>query len=181
MKGSLALFRLYAQSWNCHLWVMEEYGAVESWVVMLETEDGRRLALCDVKTQELNYVRLDNRYAGEITFADSLVSPLRGRSAYWAVKGRAEKARSINNDKNKLGSDIRSPFHAEVYEQVKDIKNEFDNGTELVDRDGLGFTLLNFNHLAHSQNISDELFIFASQAEQVFYVQDAVEEDCVSG
>ncbi|KAK3009090.1 hypothetical protein RJ639_015065, partial [Escallonia herrerae] len=48
-----------------------------------------------------------------------------------------------------------------------------DNGIGLVDRDGLGFTLVNFNHLAHSQNISDEPYIFASQAEQVFYVQDA--------
>ncbi|KAK3038289.1 hypothetical protein RJ639_029877 [Escallonia herrerae] len=109
---------------------------------------------------------------------------------------------------------------AEVYEQVKDIKNEFgkgkaqensyasardmnpiagdvnyygvltdiivlhyskkyrfvlfkcdwvDNGTGLVDRDGLSFTLVNFNHLAHSHSISDEQFIFASQAEQYFF------------
>ncbi|KAK3031225.1 hypothetical protein RJ639_036880 [Escallonia herrerae] len=87
MKGSLALFRWYAQSRNCQVWVMEEYGAAESWcklftivvkdrifqpicftkdgeVVIQETEDGRRLALCDVKSQELNSVRLDNRYAG---------------------------------------------------------------------------------------------------------------------
>ncbi|KAK3013652.1 hypothetical protein RJ639_009519 [Escallonia herrerae] len=46
------------------------------------------------------------------------------------------------------------------------------NGIGLVDRDGLGFTLINFNHLAHSQNISDEPYIFASQAEQVFFVQE---------
>ncbi|KAK3015473.1 hypothetical protein RJ639_005778 [Escallonia herrerae] len=42
-----------------------------------------------------------------------------------------------------------------------------DNGIGLVDRDGLGFTLINFNHLAHSQNISDEPYIFASQAEHL--------------
>ncbi|KAK3021521.1 hypothetical protein RJ639_046977 [Escallonia herrerae] len=33
-----------------------------------------------------------------------------------------------------------------------------DNGTGLVDRDGLGFMLVNFNHLAHSHSISDEPF-----------------------
>ncbi|XP_028058422.1 uncharacterized protein LOC114262264 [Camellia sinensis] len=45
-------------------------------------------------------------------------------------------------------------------------------------QDGFGFTLVNFNHLLYTkkQN-SDEPFILASQAQQVFYVNDPVEAD----
>ncbi|XP_028058423.1 uncharacterized protein LOC114262265 [Camellia sinensis] len=45
-------------------------------------------------------------------------------------------------------------------------------------QDGFGFTLVNFNHLLYTkkQN-SDEPVILASQAQQVFYVNDPVEAD----
>ncbi|XP_028074364.1 uncharacterized protein LOC114276753 [Camellia sinensis] len=45
-------------------------------------------------------------------------------------------------------------------------------------QDGFGFTLVNFNHLLYTkkQN-SDEPFILASQAQQVFYVNDPIEAD----
>ncbi|KAL7183605.1 hypothetical protein ACSBR2_025906 [Camellia fascicularis] len=42
--------------------------------------------------------------------------------------------------------------------------------------DGFGFTIVNFNHLLYTkkQN-SDKPFILASQAQQVFYVNDLLE------
>ena len=41
--------------------------------------------------------------------------------------------------------------------------------------DGLKFTLVNFNHLLYRDNrVIDEPFIFASQAEQVWYASDAL-------
>lgn len=44
--------------------------------------------------------------------------------------------------------------------------------------DEFKFTLVNFKHLLYKQNrASDEPFILASQAEQVWYVQDPLEED----
>lgn len=44
-------------------------------------------------------------------------------------------------------------------------------------KDDYGFTLVNFNRLLSTgQNMSDEPFIFASQAEQVFYVEDPVDK-----
>ncbi|XP_058093353.1 uncharacterized protein LOC131239591 [Magnolia sinica] len=47
-----------------------------------------------------------------------------------------------------------------------------------VKKDGLGFTLVNLKRLCHTgQHLSDEPFVFASQAEQVFYVQDLIEKD----
>nr|CAD1822691.1 unnamed protein product [Ananas comosus var. bracteatus] len=40
-------------------------------------------------------------------------------------------------------------------------------------RDEYGFTLINFSHLIHTgEKLEDEPFIFATQAEQVFYVED---------
>ena len=53
-----------------------------------------------------------------------------------------------------------------------------DNTRGLIERDDFGFTLINFKRLLYSrQEITDEPFILASQAKQVFYVQDPVEED----
>lgn len=53
-----------------------------------------------------------------------------------------------------------------------------DNKRGLIERDAYGFTLVNFKHLLYTrQQLSDEPFILATQAQQVFYVQDAVDKD----
>ena len=45
-------------------------------------------------------------------------------------------------------------------------------------QDEFKFTLVNFNHLLYRENRAvDEPFILASQAEQVWYVQDPLEPD----
>jgi Domain of unknown function (DUF4216) len=42
-----------------------------------------------------------------------------------------------------------------------------------IKKDEYGFTLVNFSHLVHTgEKLEHEPFIFASQAEQVFYVKD---------
>lgn len=47
-----------------------------------------------------------------------------------------------------------------------------------VKRDDYGFTLVNFNRLLFKgHQLSDEPFILASQAKQVFYVHDPIEKD----
>lgn len=44
--------------------------------------------------------------------------------------------------------------------------------------DEFGFTLVNFNRLLYRHNrTTDEPFILATQAQQVWYVQDSVEPD----
>lgn len=44
-----------------------------------------------------------------------------------------------------------------------------------IKKDDYGFTLVNFSHLIHTgEKLEHEPFIFASQAEQVFYVRDQV-------
>ncbi|XP_015162546.1 uncharacterized protein [Solanum tuberosum] len=48
----------------------------------------------------------------------------------------------------------------------------------LIEKDDYGFTLVNFNHLLYTRHqLSDELFIFASQAQQVFYVDHPMEKE----
>lgn len=45
-------------------------------------------------------------------------------------------------------------------------------------KDVYGFTLVNFNHLLYTDNrLANEPFIFASQAEQIWYAPDPVETD----
>ena len=47
-----------------------------------------------------------------------------------------------------------------------------------IKKDAFGFTLVNFSQLIHKgNNIRDEPFIFASQAKQVFYIQDPLNEN----
>lgn len=47
-----------------------------------------------------------------------------------------------------------------------------------IKQDEFGFTLVNFKRLTNTgKNFSDEPFVLASQAEQVFYVQDPIEKD----
>ena len=53
-----------------------------------------------------------------------------------------------------------------------------DNNNGLIAEDEFGFTLVNFKHLLYkTEHASNEPFILASQAQQVFYVQDPAEED----
>ena len=53
-----------------------------------------------------------------------------------------------------------------------------DNNSGLIAQDEFGFTLVNFKHLLYkNEHASNEPFILASQAQQIFYVQDPVEED----
>ena len=53
-----------------------------------------------------------------------------------------------------------------------------DNRRGLVEKDNFDFTLVNFNHLLYRGNeVSDEPFILATQAQQVFYVKDPVDEN----
>ncbi|CAL5376862.1 unnamed protein product [Camellia sinensis] len=55
--------------------------------------------------------------------------------------------------------------------------NWIDNNKGLK-QDDFGFTLVNFNHLLYAKKQdSDEPFILASQAQQVFYVNDSIDED----
>lgn len=52
-----------------------------------------------------------------------------------------------------------------------------DNNRGLVPKDEFGFTLVNFERLLYtSEHASNEPFILASQAQQVFYVQDPTKE-----
>ena len=53
-----------------------------------------------------------------------------------------------------------------------------DNNNGLITDDEFDFTLVNFKHLLYkTEHASNEPFILASQAQQVFYVQDPIEED----
>ena len=55
--------------------------------------------------------------------------------------------------------------------------NWIDNNMRMK-QDELKFTLVNFKYLLYKENrVVDEPFIIASQAEQVWYVQDPVEPD----
>ena len=50
-----------------------------------------------------------------------------------------------------------------------------DTARGTVKKDDFGFTLVNFKHLLYARNQpSDEPFILASQAQQVFYVADPI-------
>lgn len=45
-------------------------------------------------------------------------------------------------------------------------------------KDKLGFTMVNFSHLIHTgDRLGDEPYVFASQADQVIYVQDRTHSD----
>ena len=53
-----------------------------------------------------------------------------------------------------------------------------DNSRGLIEQDDFGFTLVNFNHLLYPRHQkTDEPFILASQAKQVFFVQDLLDKD----
>ncbi|WMV49962.1 hypothetical protein MTR67_043347, partial [Solanum verrucosum] len=53
-----------------------------------------------------------------------------------------------------------------------------NNNNGHIEKDDYGFTLVNFNHLLYTRHqLSDEPFIFASQAQQVFYVDHPMEKE----
>ncbi|KAH0669606.1 hypothetical protein KY285_023769 [Solanum tuberosum] len=53
-----------------------------------------------------------------------------------------------------------------------------NNNKGLIEKDDYGFTLVNFNHLLYTRHqLSDEPFIFASQSQQVFYVDHPMEKE----
>ncbi|XP_058182880.1 uncharacterized protein LOC131300883 [Rhododendron vialii] len=55
--------------------------------------------------------------------------------------------------------------------------NWIDNNKGLK-HDDFGFTLVNFKHLLYTKNQEqDEPFVLASQAQQIFYIQDLVDDD----
>ena len=97
-----------------------------------------------------------------------------------------QKSYASRKDSNPLSGDVT------FYGQLTDIiEIQYFNGQKFVlfkcnwieNRlgkrvDEFNFTLVNFNHLLYKDNrSSDEPFIFASEAEQVWYVQDPLEPD----
>jgi Domain of unknown function (DUF4216) len=46
-----------------------------------------------------------------------------------------------------------------------------------IQKDKFGITLVNFNHLLSGNKICDEPFILATQATQVYYVEDPIDKD----
>ncbi|XP_042486512.1 uncharacterized protein LOC122066739 [Macadamia integrifolia] len=72
-------------------------------------------------------------------------------------------------------------FHTKARESNRKTQNsgcDWANSEKRLMKDEHGFTLVNFNHLMDTgQNELDDPFIFASQAEQVFYVPDPLKPD----
>ena len=93
---------------------------------------------------------------------------------------------AIRRDKNPRTRDVT--YYGELIDIIEirytnDMKfvmfkcNWIDNNVGMK-RDEFKFTLVNFNHLLYKENrITDEPFIMASQAEQVWYVQDPLALD----
>ncbi|CAL5392138.1 unnamed protein product [Camellia sinensis] len=74
-------------------------------------------------------------------------------------------------------TDIIELYYSHDHRYMLFMCNWIDNNKGLK-RDDFGFTLVNFNHLLYAKKQdSDEPFILASQAQQVFYVNDSVDED----
>ncbi|CAL5346476.1 unnamed protein product [Camellia sinensis] len=74
-------------------------------------------------------------------------------------------------------TDIIELYYSHDHRYMLFMCNWIDNNKGLK-QDDFGFTLVNFNHLLYAKKQdSDEPFILASQAQQVFYVNDSVDED----
>ncbi|CAL5416292.1 unnamed protein product [Camellia sinensis] len=74
-------------------------------------------------------------------------------------------------------TDIIELYYSHDHRFMLFMCNWIDNNKGLK-QDDFGFTLVNFNHLLYAKKQdSDEPFILASQAQQVFYVNDSVDED----
>ncbi|XP_028104195.1 uncharacterized protein LOC114303271 [Camellia sinensis] len=73
-------------------------------------------------------------------------------------------------------TDIIELYYSHDHRYMLFMCNWIDNNKGLK-QDDFGFTLVNFNHLLYAnKQDSDEPFILASQAQQVFYVNDYVDE-----
>ena len=86
----------------------------------------------------------------------------------------------ISGDVNYYGvlTDIIELYYTKAYRHVLFKCDWVDFNRGLIKHDDFGFTLVNFNHLLYRrQQLIDEPFILASQAQQVFYVQDPVDEN----
>ncbi|KAK6773698.1 hypothetical protein RDI58_028936 [Solanum bulbocastanum] len=72
---------------------------------------------------------------------------------------------------------------SQSYASTKDknpILAKVNNNKGLIEKDDYGFNLVNFNHLLYTRHqLSDEPFIFASQDQQVFYVDHPMEKGVV--
>ncbi|CAL5321510.1 unnamed protein product [Camellia sinensis] len=74
-------------------------------------------------------------------------------------------------------TDIIELYYSHDHRYILFMCNWIDNNKGLK-QDDFGFTLVNFNHLLYAKKQdSDEPFILASQAQQVFYVNDSIDED----
>lgn len=86
----------------------------------------------------------------------------------------------VSGDVNFYGvlTDIIELHYSKAYKFVLFKCDWADHSRGLIERDDFGFTLVNFNHLLYTKHqITDEPFILASQANQVFYVRDPMEKD----
>ncbi|KAH0669607.1 hypothetical protein KY285_023770 [Solanum tuberosum] len=73
-------------------------------------------------------------------------------------------------------SDIMLKAITQSYASTKDKNPILAEGH--IEKDDYGFTLVNFNHLLYTrQQLSDEPFIFVSQAQQVVYVDHPMEKE----
>lgn len=74
-------------------------------------------------------------------------------------------------------TDIIELYYTKKLKLVLFSYNWVNNNKGLIEKDGYGFTLVNFNHLLYpGHHLSNEPFIFASQA-QVFYVDHPMENE----
>ncbi|XP_006367988.2 uncharacterized protein [Solanum tuberosum] len=75
-------------------------------------------------------------------------------------------------------TDIIELYYTKKFKFVLFTCKWVNNNKGLIEKDDYGFTLVNFNHLLYTkQHLSNEPFIFASQAQQVFYVDHPMENE----
>lgn len=75
-------------------------------------------------------------------------------------------------------TDIIEICYSKAYKFVLFKCDWADINRGVIEQDDLGFTLVNFKHLLYpKKQLSDEPFILATQARQVFYVQDPMKDD----
>lgn len=75
-------------------------------------------------------------------------------------------------------TDIIELYYTKKFKFVVFTGKWVNNNKRLIEKDDYGFTLVNFNHLLYTkQHLSNEPFIFASQAQQVFYVDHPMENE----
>ncbi|KAA8515604.1 hypothetical protein F0562_018785 [Nyssa sinensis] len=96
------------------------------------------------------------------------------------TNGRDNDAATRPNSKSSMCDDMVGMIHdafgiPNMDDIVDDEPSQTIEGRKI---DEFGFTLVNFKHLLYKENrLGDEPFILASQAQQVWYVQDSLEKD----